>query len=216
MTESAGVLLFGGSFNPIHHGHLIVCRDVAERLNVRAAVLIPTNNPPHKQRADLAPIADRLEMCRLATYDDPLLSVSDYEARQSGPNFTLLTVQAFQREHSDPLYWLIGTDSLGELHTWYRVGELADACTLVTAARAGYVEATEHLPRVLRAEQMERIRRHILPSPRIDISATEIRRRVAAGQSVRWLTPRAVEAYIRERGLYQSAAPGSPEAPFPA
>ncbi|MCA9244750.1 MAG: nicotinate (nicotinamide) nucleotide adenylyltransferase [Phycisphaerales bacterium] len=204
MNERAGVLLFGGSFNPVHHGHLIVCREVAERLNVRAAILIPSRTPPHKERVGLAPIEDRLEMCRLATYDDPMLTVSDYEARQSGPNFTLLTVQAFQRELKERLYWLIGTDSLAELHTWYHVGELADACTLVTAARAGYVEDTAHLRDTLRPEQIEHIRAHILPSPRIDISATGIRQRIEAGQSVRWLTPRAVEAYVRERGLYSA------------
>lgn len=203
----AGVLLFGGSFDPIHHGHLIVCAWVAERLAVDRAILIPSATPPHKSRAALAPPDDRLAMCRLAVEGDPWFEVSDWELRQPGPNYTLHSVRHFREQvgAGPPLYWLIGMDSLRELRTWHRVDALVSAATIVTARRPGSdPPSLSHLAGALSAEQIDALRSGVLETPQIEISATDIRRRVAAGRSIRYLVPPAVEAYIRERRLYQS------------
>lgn len=203
----SGTLLFGGSFDPIHHGHLIVARSVAEQLGVTRVVLIPSALPPHKQHVALAPADQRLEMCRLAVAGDALFEISDWELGQRGPSYTLHTVRHFRAALGaiEPLYWLIGLDSLVDLPTWYRVGELADVCTLVTAGRPGVTppDLNAALGSQLSGEQIERIRQHILPTPLIEIAATDIRARVRGGRSIRYLTPEAVASYIATRGLYR-------------
>lgn len=207
----AGVLLFGGSFDPIHHGHLLVARAAAEQLGVGRVVLIPGAAPPHKLDKRLAPAAQRVAMCRLAVVGDPLFAVSDWEVSQAGPNYTLLTVQRFRAASPEgtELYWLIGMDSLRELRTWYRIAELVAACTVVTAGRPGVAPPElEECLAMLPVEAREAIGRHILNTPLIEISATEVRARARAGQSLRYLVPDAVAAYIETHGLYR-AAPAS-------
>lgn len=206
---SHGVALFGGSFNPIHNGHLIVARAVGDRLGVARMLLVPSANPPHKRGEELASAADRLEMARLAVEGEPGLEVSDVELRRSGPSYTFLTVDEFRRsvEPDVRLYWIIGGDTLPELYTWYRIRELVDMCRIVTAVRPGY-ETPDLAPlaRVLSAEQIAKLRDAILPTPRIDISATDIRRRVGEGRSIRYLVPEAVRGYIEAHQLYGRAA----------
>ncbi len=198
--------LFGGSFNPIHHGHLIIARAVAERLGAGRLVLIPSASPPHKQtRSDLADAMHRLTMARIAVAGEPGVEVSDLEIRRTGPSYTFDTVNAFREQMGEgvSLFWIIGGDSLPELHTWYRARELVDACTIVTAVRPGY-EAPRLgvLQPTLTIEQVERLLRNILPTPRIDISATDIRRRVRAGRCIRHLVPEGVREYIERERLY--------------
>ncbi len=206
------LLLFGGSFDPIHHGHLIVARAVAEQLDIPRVVLIPSARPPHKPTHRLAPGAQRLEMCRQAVQGDALFAVSDWEVTQAGPSYTLHTVEHFQQVSpaDTQLYWLIGMDSLRELATWYRVGELAALCTLVTADRPGYElpDFSEHAA-VMSPAAIERLRAHVLVTPRIEISASDVRQRVGAGQSIRYLVPDGVAAYIAQVGVYRvGGAPG--------
>ena len=200
------VALLGGTFNPIHNGHLIIARSVAEHLGLSRVVLIPSANPPHKTAHDLADAGDRLEMVRLAITGDAGFEASDVEIRRSGPSYTILTVEAHRRElgADAEIYWIIGGDTLPELHTWYRVGELVDLCRIVTAARPGFeTPELSALSTTLTAEQTKRLRDGVLPTPRIDISATDIRRRVGKGRSIRYLVPDAVADYITQQGLYQ-------------
>jgi nicotinate-nucleotide adenylyltransferase len=206
---TSGIILFGGSFNPVHHGHLIAARSVAEHLGIERVTLIPSANPPHKTNdRELASAEHRLRMAELATEDDPLFSVSDYEIREQGPSFTINTVQAYRAslDASVPLYWIIGGDSLPELHTWYRIGELIDACEIVTAVRPGYEmpDLTE-LDEFLSADQVDQLKKNILPTPRIDISATDIRNRLRQNKSIRYLVPAPVEEYILANNLYRQA-----------
>lgn len=198
-------LLFGGSFDPIHHGHLIVARTVAERLDIERVVLIPAKSPPHKNAAELVSAEHRIEMCRRAVRDDPLFEVSDWETHQTGPNYTLHTVRAFRQRLPAGAWlgWLIGMDSLIELPTWHEVGQLAAACTLVTAARPGFTrpDLSQHA-QLIDPSDLERIVAHILETPEIEISASDIRARRRRGASVRYLVPDPVDAYLRANGLY--------------
>ena len=201
----ADVLLFGGSFDPVHHGHLIVARAVAEMLGVQRVILIPTARPPHKSQQALTAPHDRLEMCRLAVEGDPCFEVSDWELNQSGPNYTLHTVQHFREQLGGKvsLYWLIGMDGLRELGTWHRAGELAEACTLATALRPGFERPDlTYLAEWLTPPQIATIARHVLETPLIAITATDVRARVRAGRSIHYLVPGAVAAYISRRKLY--------------
>jgi nicotinate-nucleotide adenylyltransferase len=200
------VLLFGGSYDPVHNGHLIVSRHVAERLDVERVVLIPSAAPPHKLAQKLSPAADRLAMCRLAVAGDPQFEVSDWELGQTGPNYTLLTIRHFRTVLGPDaeICWLVGMDSLLELGTWYRAGELVEACTIVTAARPGFVRPEwAKLAGPFTAEQRERLDRHIIPGPEIEIASREIRARARVGQSIRYFVPEAVREYIEQRGLYR-------------
>jgi nicotinate-nucleotide adenylyltransferase len=202
-----GVLLFGGSFDPLHHGHLIISRAVAERIGAARVVLIPSAVPPHKQNKRLAPPADRLEMCRRAVAGDSLFEVSDWELGQPGPNYTLLTVQHFRKQAAAEatLYWLIGLDGLNELDTWHRIAELVEACTIVTAVRPGHAAPDlKRLSPLLRPEQIGRLSQFVIDTPLLDISSTQVRERVARGQSIRYLTPEPVREWIETRGLYRT------------
>ncbi len=202
----SGILLFGGSFDPIHHGHLIVARAAAEALDVERVILIPSARPPHKLDRRLTPADVRLRLCALAVAGDALFAVDPWETQQQGPNYTLLTVRHF-REQWGPavrLYWLIGADSLAELHTWYRVPELVEACILVTVARPGVdLSSLPELENLLTPRQLETLRSHVLETPQIEISASDIRARVRAGRSIRYLVPEAVRVEIERQGLYR-------------
>jgi nicotinate-nucleotide adenylyltransferase len=152
-------------------------------------------------------------MVRLAVEGEPGLEVSDIELLRSGPSYTFLTVEEFRRSTGPgvPLYWIVGGDTLPELYTWYRIRELVDLCQIVTAVRPGYdAPDLSPLARVLSPGQIAGLRESILPTPRIDISATEIRRRVREGRSIRYLVPEPVREHIEAQRLYRPPKPGTP------
>lgn len=201
--------LFGGTFNPIHIGHLIVARAAVEHLELERMLLIPSAQPPHKPQEAVAEAHERLEMVRLAIADEPPLEVSDCEIRRPGPSYTVQTVREFRASLGEgaELFWLIGADSLHELASWYQVEQLVPLCRIVTAARPGWAwdaEARRVLAQRLGAEAIERLGADILPTPRIEISASQIRRRIRQGLSIRWLVPPGVEQYIHQRRLYRA------------
>jgi len=204
-----GIILVGGSFNPIHLGHLIVARAVAEQLALARVVFIPSGNPPHKPGNHLADAADRLAMARLAVADESGLEVSDVEIGRSGPSYTILTVEAYRQNLApgQSLFWLIGSDTLTELHTWHRARELVDMCRIVTAVRPGFESPDlSVLEPTLSPEQVRQLQVDILPTPRIDISATDIRHRIAKGRSIRYLVPDTIREYIENHRLYRYEA----------
>ncbi len=206
------LLLYGGSFNPVHHGHLIVARYIAEYLGVAQCVLVPSASPPHKPADGLAPASDRVAMCRLAVAGDRQFEVSDWELTQPGPNYTINTIRHFRTALSAgaQVFWLIGMDTLPELETWYHAAELVELCTIVTAARPGCAAPeTARLLQAFSADQAARLLRHIVPSPEIQIAGREIRARVAAGRSIRYLVPEPVRQYIERRGLYRGVQPAA-------
>ncbi len=205
------IVLFGGSFNPIHNGHLIVGRAAAELLSATRLIFIPSPNPPHKAGLPLADANDRLEMVRLAIAGEAIFDCSGIEIERSGPSYTVLTIEQARGLYPGcELVWLIGADSLAELHAWHRVEELVDLCRIVTVVRPGFEKPDlSGLARVLRPEQLRRLVAYTLATPSIDISATEVRRRVAEGRSIRYLVPEPVGEYISRRGLYSKETRGA-------
>ena len=200
-----GIVLFGGTFDPIHHAHLIVARAAAETLQARKVILIPAAQPPHKDSHALTPAEHRLEMVRLATAGESLFEVSDCELQRSGPSYSLDTVRHFRRLYGPNvlLYWLIGADSVKELPGWHQIKKLAEECTLVTAARPGVkLDRLDPLAGILSPAQLSRFREYIIETPLLDICATDIRLRVAAGLTISFLTPTLVQNYIARQKLY--------------
>ena len=203
---SQRIALFGGSFNPIHVGHLIIARSIGEQLGLDRLVFLPSATPPHKSAGALAPADHRAEMVKLAFADEPLFEYNDYDQTREGPSYTVNTVAHFRKELGPDavIHWIIGADTVAELANWYRVRALVDSCRIVVANRPGWERVNfEALRTRLGDEQIASIRDGLVETPRIDISATDIRRRVRAGRSIRYLVPEAVSTYIDEHGLYR-------------
>jgi len=192
-------LCVGGSFNPIHNAHLRCAIAAMTAKAFDGVLLIPSAEPPHKPGAtDLASADDRLAMCRLAAADDSRFAVDDLELRRSGPSFTFDTARELKRRGWPAVSWMIGADQLLSLPRWHRADELIREVNFVIVARPGWSLDWSTLPPAYRVLQA-----NVVEAPLIDISATDIRRRVKAGESIDGLTPPAVVNYIAERGLYR-------------
>lgn len=205
MAERIG--LYGGSFNPIHCGHLIVARSIRERLDLGRVIFLPSRRPPHKADEGLAAVEHRSEMVRRAITSEPGFEFSDYDLTRDGPCYTIDTVAYFRGRIAKgvELFWIIGGDSLAELPTWRRARELVDACRIVTVARPGVGGVDwEALGKLFDDVQVKRLRGGVVDTPLIDISSTDIRCRIRDGRSIRYLVPDCVRDYINEHGLYRA------------
>jgi nicotinate-nucleotide adenylyltransferase len=180
--------LYGGTFDPIHNGHLILARDALERLELSKVVFLPARISPHKLDRPPAPPDARCRMVAAAIAGEPQFEMSACEIKREGPSFTIDTVRGFQERFPEAsLYYLIGDDNLTELETWKDIAILRQAAQFVVLSRAG-------MPFL---SQFPTITRHI------EISSTEIRSRVARGLSVRYMVPLPACELIAELGLYR-------------
>ncbi|MCC6240121.1 MAG: nicotinate (nicotinamide) nucleotide adenylyltransferase [Phycisphaerales bacterium] len=196
-------LYFGGSFNPIHHGHLICAREVAESAGYDKIVLIPCGQPPHKLgSADLAAPQHRLEMCRLAVALDPLFAVDTIEMDQPGPSYTLNTVQRLKARGVNQIDWLIGADMLAFLPQWHQPQVLIQQAKIIIMARPGWSFQWHQLPAFLQPLQ-----HNVVHAPMIDLSASTIRQRCRSGANIAYLTPPSVADYIHTHKLYRQNQP---------
>lgn len=205
MSQRIG--LYGGSFDPIHHGHLIVARAVAERTRLSTVCFLPSGRPPHKLDRAIVGVEHRLAMVQAAISGEALFSCSDFDARREGPSYTIDTVRHFRSLHGPAaeLFWIIGADSLAELVTWRQVSDLVDECTIIAAARPGWDQVDwSSFAKLLTTAQIDKLRGGVVSTPQIDISSTEIRDRLMRRLSIRYLVPEAVQEFIDARGLYQS------------
>jgi nicotinate-nucleotide adenylyltransferase len=196
-------LHFGGSFNPIHHGHLRCAEAVAKQAGYDRVVLVPSARPPHKpDKAELASVEDRLAMCRLAIDErgggTPTFEVFDIETRHDGPSYTLDTVQALRAAGETDVHWLIGADMLLYLPKWHRPLDLLREVHFLVMARPGWTINWDALP-----PEFRHLKDHVVPTPVIDISSTDIRRRVRQNLPIEHLVPLSVARYIDAHQLYR-------------
>jgi nicotinate-nucleotide adenylyltransferase len=196
-------LCLGGSFNPIHWGHLRCSRAVAQRLGYKRVLLIPSARPPHKPGDRfLASPEHRLAMCRLAAEaaSDPQVrfEVDDLEIRRPGPNYTIDTVRQLKARAWPSIDWLIGADMLLNLPNWKDPQALLAEVNFLVMARPGVQIDWKTLPPAL-----QKLQQHVVPIPEVNVSGTEIRRRVRAGEPIDDLTPPSVARYIAEHRLYE-------------
>ncbi len=191
-------LCFGGSFNPIHYGHLRISQAVANKIGYEKILLIPSAQPPHKPNsADLATPEDRLAMCTLAVAGSTRFEVTDLEIRRAGPSYTIDTIGQLRSGGLKTVNWLIGADMLRILPTWHRAQELLVIVNFVIVARSDCPIEWQTLP-----PEYQFLKEHVVAVPQIDISATEIRRRIRDGKPIEGLAPPAVVRYISEHRLY--------------
>ncbi len=206
--------LYGGSFNPVHFGHLIVARAIAEQVGLDRVVILPSARPPHKDAGDLLEASHREEMIRLAIEGEKLFELSDFDLRREGLSYTIDTVKHFRGQLGPEavVCWMIGADSLAELAAWHRVSDLVDSCRIVTAGRPGWDRIDwEGLRSLLGDDRVKRLRAGIVRTPLVGISSTLIRDRVRNGRSIRYLVPQCVADYIDRLDLYRDAARDGPD-----
>lgn len=206
ILQSQRVGILGGTFNPIHLGHLILAQSAVEMLDLSRLLLVPSGDPPHKHGCEIAASRHRLAMVEAATEDDLVCESCAVEVRRHGPSYTIDTVLDIQSHFQDTgIYFIIGADTLPELHTWHRIDELLELCTFVTFCRPGSAverlsPAALQLPEPVATVLLE----NVMESRMIDISSSDIRYRIAEGMSIRYLLPQEVAMYISEHGLYGS------------
>ena len=205
MPVKLGVM--GGTFDPIHLGHLLIAEEARERLGLDLVLFIPTGQPYLRPGSPAASAAHRLAMTRLGVADNPGFDVSAMEVERPGPTYTLDTLQALARERGEglELFFVLGVDSARTLPRWHEPAQVLARCTPVVVVRPG---AGAWDPRELDALSPGVSRRAAhLTGPQLGISGTELRRRVACGESIRYWVPRPVEEYIAEHKLYQEGPP---------
>ena len=199
MTLRAGV--FGGTFDPIHTGHLILLAEARYDLQLDVVYLMPVADPPHKQGNTISPVTDRLHMCELATLDAEYVRISRIDADRPGPHYSVDTVRLLQAElgAEAQIFFLMGMDSLRDLPAWYQPQRLLAQCTLVALSRADveidWMELENALPGI--REQVV-----LVDMPKLEISGSDLRERVRTGCPIQYQVPRLVESYIMARGLY--------------
>lgn len=216
-----GLAILGGTFDPIHIGHLRPAEEVRQAFGLARVLLIPAGNPPHRHRP-YADAADRLAMTRLAAAMHPPFAVLDWEVRKAGPSYAIETLSRLRRKYRDaPFYYIIGTDAFLRFDTWRRWEEILDLVHLIVTYRPGWaipelpetlkqaVQARETKdPAVLAASPGGRI--HFKTITALAVSATQVRELLSQGKSPRFLLPDPVLHYIETHGLY--TAPNEPVA----
>ena len=193
--------VFGGTFNPVHAGHLQVADNLLRVALADRVVFMPARIPPHKAEAELAPGADRIEMVRLAIGERVACEVSSLEIGREGPSYTADTLCALASERpSDSLHFVLGSDNFSEVGKWARFEELAGLCEFLVVERPGFPLRLPppSVPPPLR----EKLSHRVVPGPTVSIASSDLRRMLRAGEDVsRWLSPRVLD-YIRTRRLY--------------
>jgi len=193
--------ILGGTFDPIHYGHLVIAEDARVYLHLDKVLFVPAYQPPHKAQGSYSPFAHRLRMVELALAGNRHFALSLIETRLPGPSYTTDTIQALQAELGPDveLYFIMGMDSLANILSWHQPAEILRLCRIVVAERAGYqvniAALEESLPGL-------RERMALIDTPELSISSTDLQRRVRCGLSIRYQTPPVIERYIRRHKLY--------------
>jgi nicotinate-nucleotide adenylyltransferase len=207
--------IFGGTFNPPHLGHLRLAEEVAPAHGLNRILFMPCYIPPHKNTKEIAPPEDRLEMTRLACGGNEVFDVSDMEIRVGGPSYTVTTLEAFRRWSEDEVFFVLGTDSLREIHTWWKYERLFSLAHFIVVTRPGldFATAWGEVPAGMRDCFQDRgdhlvhsTDTHLIPSPvlGLSISSTTVRQLSRQGRSIRYLVTEPVRSYILEKKLYRN------------
>lgn len=205
MTEKR-IILFGGTFDPIHIGHTTVALASAERIGADKVIFVVAKCSPVKSHLPVAAGDDRLAMVRLATSGEKRFDVTDFELKKKGPSYTIETVRKLQKDFGPAveLYWLVGADCVPDLSRWYRIEELIDQCNLSVMYRAGFAKPNfSAFKKLWSPERVKKLENNIVETPLIDISSSRIRKMITAGKDVSNMVAPVVLTYIRTHNLYR-------------
>lgn len=195
--------IMGGTFDPIHYGHLVAAEEARWQFGLEKVIFIPAGHPPHKVSRKISDARHRLAMTRLAIESNPFFTASAIEIERPGLSYTINTVRDMRNTYPlADIYFITGADAVLEILSWKHIDELLDQCCFIAAKRPGYRlgRLKAKLPG-LRRGQLKRIT--VIEVPALAISSTDIRQRVQTGRPIKYLLPEAVERYIREQGLYR-------------
>lgn len=199
--------VMGGTFNPIHLGHLMIAEEARQAFHLKKVLFVPSYITPNKDVCG-ATAEQRLAMTRLATADNPYFTVSDMEMRRRGNSYTVDTLRLLKEIYgpSHSLYFISGTDTIHDLHNWNNPEEILSLCQFIGATRP---DGSEQIDSII--SSFGELGKNILklPVPTMEISSTELRRRIRPGLSVRYMMPSAVVEYIRKNGVYQCTTKNS-------
>lgn len=195
--------ILGGTFDPPHVGHLWLATLAADAMGLERVLFMPAAQPPHKGGRIISRATERLLMTRLAIAGDDLLGLTTIEMERDGPSFTIDSVDELLRIHGDEaeLFFVMAADSLAAIDTWREPDALLERIGWIVGPRPGTAAPDRERLEERFGDRASRI--HLLAGPSLDVSSSEIRRRVAAGHAIRYLVPRGVEELIIERGLYR-------------
>jgi nicotinate-nucleotide adenylyltransferase len=205
-TNMRRVGVLGGTFDPVHYGHLVVAEEVYTTLQLAEMVFVPAGQPPHKTNAEITIAEHRLEMLELAIASNPHFTISRVDLDRPGPCYTVDTLQLLRKQWGDKtaIYFVIGRDSLEELLSWHDPSGILEQLThLVAVTRPGYSESEAYYDWLEARLPGIKQRLLIVDAPQFDISATDLRKRVAEGRPIKYQTPESVESYIIQYGLYR-------------
>lgn len=196
--------VMGGTFNPIHYGHLLAAESAREMLNLDKILFIPNRYPPHKRPEEIASPEDRFVMTVLATMNHPQFRVSRIEIDRPGPSYTLDTLRLLHAQHpDDELFFITGIDAVLDMPSWHEARALMDLAHFVAVTRPGY--RVDELRWALTEERLKKV--FVVEVATLNISSSEIRKRIRDNLSIRYLTPQPVVDYILHYGLYKEAEP---------
>lgn len=195
--------ILGGTFDPVHLGHLRAAEVARERLGLAGVLFIPNHIPPHKPGQVVTAAADRLAMLELAITGHPEYAIHELELHRTGPSYSYDTVQILRHEHPDwQFYFILGADGFVDLRTWHRWQELLQLCFFAIVSRPGYDrQRVEAMLAEIGPELAEQV--VYLEAPGVDVASSRIRELASRGEPLTGLVPEAVAAYIYERGLYR-------------
>lgn len=200
--ENRRIGVLGGTFDPPHVGHLWLATLATDAIGLDRVLFMPADQPPHKGGQLVTRATDRLLMTRLAITGDPAFELSAIEMERPGPSYTIDSVDELERAHPDAkLFLIMAADSLAQIDTWREPDRLLERIEWVVGPRPGSALPDRSMLEVRFGAAASRI--HLLEGPSLDVSSSDIRRRVAAGHAIRYLVPRGVEELIVERGLYR-------------
>lgn len=195
--------IFGGTFDPVHLGHLIIAEQAREQAKLDRVWFVPSARPPHKLEKPITPFDRRADMLQLAIAGQPNFEVQFVEKDRPGPSFTVDTLADLQRLHPDAEFFLIvGADCLPDFPTWREPLRILELSTMLVAARPGWTVWTPGQLATHMGIETSKVRLEPILIPLIEISSRDLRRRVAEGRSILFMAPRSVEVYIREKRLY--------------
>ena len=196
--------IFGGTFDPIHYGHLLLAETARETLGLDRVLFIPAKIPPHKRRKHLTSEEHRVAMLRLALRGNPFFGLELFELRQNEVSYTVYTLEYLRRKYpNDELFLLMGEDMLRIFPDWYEPRRICELATLALIGRGGQeILDLSFLKGLATRERLRQIRASRVPMPAVAISSTEIRKRVKAGKSVKYWLPESVRKYIEKNDLY--------------
>lgn len=201
MKNKIGIM--GGTFDPIHYGHLVIANEVLFKFNLKKIVFVPTGNPPHKRSAALAGSYHRYMMTQFATMTNPDFDVSNIEVEKNDISYTVDTIEELKKKYKNTkFYFITGTDAVLDLPNWKSPEKILKLCTFIAVNRPGYVddELDSKLDKLMKDYKGEILS---IKAPQLKISSTDIRNRIQENRPIKYLLPENVEQYILKKELYK-------------